>query len=367
MIAATVSASKAVWYLTRGTGAVALVLLTATTVLGVTNSVRWSPPRTPRFVLQHLHRNVSLLSVTFIAVHVATAVIDGFAPIRWLDAVVPFGSAYRPFWLGLGAVAFDVLIAVAITSLIRARLGYRTWRTVHWTAYGCWSVAIFHGMGVGSDTKQPWMLALVAASVAAVGAATVWRLVAGWTVWTPGRVIMLGGLVTVPAALGLWALAGPLQAGWAPRAGTPANLLRTVTTTSSSASPVTVPATPQLVLPSSGTVQGTTKLHRLTGGQAKVVVSIASMGTPKLEIMVVLKGQELSQGVSMTSSSVTLTPPQGAAVYRGNVTGLSGGNVTASLSDGHGDEIQLILALQIDSLGATSGRMAIQTVASQAA
>jgi sulfoxide reductase heme-binding subunit YedZ len=362
LIASTVSASKAVWYLTRGTGAVALVLLTATTALGVTNSVRWSPPRTPRFVLQHLHRNVSLLSVAFIAVHVATAVIDGFAPIRWLDAVVPFGSAYRPFWLGLGAVAFDVLIAIAVTSLIRARLGYRTWRAVHWTAYGCWSVAIFHGMGVGSDTRQPWMLALVAASVAAVGAATLWRLVAGWPAWAPSRVIMLAGLVTVPAAIGLWALAGPLQPGWAPRAGTPASLLRTVTT-ASSGSPVTVPAAPPLVLPSDGTVQGTTKLHRLSGGQAKVVVSIASMGTPKLEIMVVLKGQALSQGVSMTSSSVTLAPPQGAAVYRGNVTGLSGGNVSASLSDGHGDEIQLILALQIDSLGATSGRMAIQTIA----
>ncbi len=246
MIAATVSASKAVWYLTRGTGAVALVLLTVTTVLGVTNSVRWSPPRTPRFVVQHLHRNVSLLSVSFIAVHIATAVIDGFAPIRWLDAVIPFGSAYRPLWLGLGALAFDVLIAVAVTSLIRARLGYRTWRAVHWTAYGCWSVAIFHGMGVGSDTKQLWMLALVAASVAAVGAATVWRLVAGWPAWTPGRAIMLGGLVTVPAALGLWALAGPLQPGWAPRAGTPASLLRTVAT-ASSGPPVTVPAAPMSI------------------------------------------------------------------------------------------------------------------------
>lgn len=363
MIAATVSASKAVWYLTRGTGAVALILLTATTVLGVTNSVRWSPPRTPRFVLQHLHRNVSLLSVAFIAVHIATAVIDGFAPIRWLDAVIPFGSAYRPFWLGLGAVAFDVLIAVALTSLIRARLGYRTWRAIHWTAYGCWSIAIFHGMGVGSDTKQPWMLALVAASVAAVGAATLWRVVAGWPAWSPGRVIMLGGLVTVPAVLGFWAFAGPLQPGWAPRAGTPASLLRTVATASSGPT-VTVPAAPPLVLPSEGTIQGTTKLHRLSGGQVRVVISVGSMGTPKLEIRIVLEGQQLGEGVSMSSGSVTLTPPQGAAAYRGNVTGLSGGSVAASLSDGHGDEIQLLLALQIDSVGGTSGRMAIQTIAS---
>ncbi len=84
---------------------------------------------------------------------VATVVIDGFAPIRWIDAVVPFGSAYRPIWLGFGALALDLLVAIAITSLVRARLGYGVWRAVHWTTYGTWVVAILHGAGVGSDTR----------------------------------------------------------------------------------------------------------------------------------------------------------------------------------------------------------------------
>lgn len=180
-----VSSSQAVWYLTRGTGTVSLMLLTSVTVLGIMNAVRWSPGFTPRFVVQRVHRNLSLLSVVFIVIHIATAVIDGFAPIRWIDAVVPFRSAYRPLWLGFGAVAFDLLIAVALTSLIRARLGYRVWRAVHWTSYALWGVAVFHGLGIGSDSKQLWMLALVVASVSAVVAAAVWRVAVGWPSWTP--------------------------------------------------------------------------------------------------------------------------------------------------------------------------------------
>lgn len=112
------TSSKAIWYLTRGTGAMALVLLTIVTVLGVANTVRWTPAATPRFVIQRLHRNLSLLAVVFVAVHVATAVVDGFAPIRWIDAVIPFRSPYRQLWLGLGAVAVDLMIAIIVTSLV---------------------------------------------------------------------------------------------------------------------------------------------------------------------------------------------------------------------------------------------------------
>ena len=111
----------------------------------------------------------------------------GSLPIRGSTPIVPFRSAYRPLWLGLGAVAFDLLIAVIVTSLLRGRLGYRTWRAVHWMAYGLWAVAVFHGLGIGSDSKQLWMLALVVVSVGAVAVAIVWRVAVGWPSWTPTR------------------------------------------------------------------------------------------------------------------------------------------------------------------------------------
>ena len=307
MIAGSLASSKAVWYLTRGTGTVSLLLLTAVTVLGILNSVRWSPQGTPRFVLQRVHRNVSLLAVVFIVLHIATAVINGFAPIRWLDAVVPFGSAYRPLWLGFGAVAFDLVIAVIVTSLLRARLGYRTWRAVHWTAYACWAVAIFHGLGIGSDSTQLWMLALVFGSVLAVAGATVWRASVGWPAWTPARITMVFGLVAVPLVLGVWFVGGPLQPGWSVRAGTPTKLLSHVVPVRRSSTPGTasVEAAPRpvptvsakpLVLPSQADVRGTTKLHRLSGGQARVNIALSSDHSPNLDVQVVLNGEAVGGG-----------------------------------------------------------------------
>ncbi len=172
----TLGTTPALWYLARGSGVVSLALLTATIVGGITTSARWATAHWPRFVVAGLHRNVSLLAVVFLGLHVTTTVIDGYVPIRWLDAVVPFGSAYRPVWLGLGAVALDLLVAVLATSLLRGRLGHRMWRAVHWLAYACWPVAFAHGLGIGSDTRQPWMLLLDGLAVASVAAAAWWRL-----------------------------------------------------------------------------------------------------------------------------------------------------------------------------------------------
>src|ERR1700760_1269174 len=117
-VAATLSPS-AYWYLARGTGAVSLVLLTASVVLGILGSVRFTAPRWPRFAIDALHRDVSLLVIVVLVIHIVTSVLDGFAPITLLDGVLPFVSGYRPLWLGLGTLSFDLLLAIVITSLVR--------------------------------------------------------------------------------------------------------------------------------------------------------------------------------------------------------------------------------------------------------
>src|SRR5579862_2501336 len=211
MLALTSTGAKALWYMTRGTGLVALVLLTASVLLGVLEVKRWSSTRWPRFVTAGLHRNVSLLSVMFLVVHIATAVVDGFAPIGWLDAVIPFRSPYRPLWLGLGAVATDLLIALVLTSLLRGRIGYRAWRAVHWTAYACWPVALVHGLGTGSDTKLGWVLALYLGSLLVVAAAVWWRLAEAWDgsgVRTAAALASTVASVVLPLASVAWCLAG---------------------------------------------------------------------------------------------------------------------------------------------------------------
>jgi methionine sulfoxide reductase heme-binding subunit len=352
--------SKAVWYLTRGTGIVALLLLTTAVVLGILNAVRWSPRAQPRFVLQMVHRNVSLLAVAFISVHIFTAVIDSFAPIRWIDAVVPFTSAYRPVWLGLGAVAFDLVIAVVVTSLLRAQLGHPVWRIVHWTGYALWPIALVHGLGIGSDATQPWMFPVIGASVAAVLAAVAWRVIADeWRGRIVGRVGMAVGAVSMPVVLGVWLIAGPLQSGWAERSGTPKNLLARRTNTGSVDPTSSIP-TP-IVLPAFASGAGTARLHRRPDGLARMRIALHTNGTQPLDIRVVLDGRPLDQGISITDGAVVLTPPKGAAPYHGSVTGLSGGDLMAQLSDGHGDEIDVDLSLAVSSNGRTTFQVAIRS------
>jgi sulfoxide reductase heme-binding subunit YedZ len=216
---------SAYWYLTRSSGVVALVLLTISVAVGVLDVARAGSPRWPRFVVDGIHRTVSLLAVVFLVVHVATAVLDSFAPISVVDAFVPFTGTYRPVWLGLGALASDLLLAVALTSMIRRRLGHRAWRATHWLAYACWPLAIVHGLGTGSDIGEAWLQWITGACVLVVLGAVAARAVVGWPGQARLRVAALGGCLAFVVALALWLPSGPLGPHWARRAGTPASLL----------------------------------------------------------------------------------------------------------------------------------------------
>jgi sulfoxide reductase heme-binding subunit YedZ len=103
-------------------------------------------------------------------------VVDSYTSIPATAAVIPFVSSYKSPWLGLGAVAVDLLIAVMVTSLLRNRLGFRAWRGLHWLAYACWPVALIHGLGTGTDRRTLWVFVAALSCVAAVAAAATWRL-----------------------------------------------------------------------------------------------------------------------------------------------------------------------------------------------
>jgi predicted ferric reductase len=213
------------WYLTRSTGAMALLLLSIAVALGVIDVERWSTPRWPRFVVDSLHRNVSLLALAFLVAHILTSVLDSFAPIGLIDAFVPFVGSYRPFWLGLGAVAFDLILAVIATSLLRQRMGFATWRAVHWLTYASWPIALLHGFGTGSDVNTSWLLVLSVVCVAFVVAAVLARVFTGWPENLRIRGFALGGAGAFSLFLVLWLPQGPLGSEWARRSGTPPSLL----------------------------------------------------------------------------------------------------------------------------------------------
>ena len=327
MIAATTSGPSVLWYLARGTGVVALLLLTTSVVLGVLNVRRYSTTTLPRFVVDGLHRTVSLLVLVVLAIHILASVLDTFVSIGLLSALVPFASSYRPVWLGLGALAFELLLALAVTSLLRQRIGYRAWRAVHWLAYAAWPLAVVHGFGTGTDGRTAWMLGLTGLCLLAVLAAVLTRLAAGWPA-DRGRRIAAGAITTLsPVLLAAWLLGGPLASGWARRAGTPVALL-SGTHPAAAATPgartLTVPFTTQLA----GRI-----VRTQTAAGIVLVIALADPAGRRLHLRIV-GAPTASGGVAMTSSFVRLGTAADPSLYSGPIVSLAGGNLTASLSGG---------------------------------
>jgi hypothetical protein len=354
------SGPTTLWYLSRGTGVVSLLLLTAAVVLGVAGPLR----ARPRILLAGLHRNVPLLAIVFVAVHVLTTVADGYAPIGVKDAIIPFLSPYRPLWLGLGTVAFDLLLALVATSLLRARIGLRGWRAVHWLAYASWPVALAHGLGTGTDAKAGWLLVLSAACALAAAAAVVLRVVQAPGLEGGSRHVALGAVPAVLLVLSVWAATGPLQHGWARRAGTPVALIPTAARSpqlaaSNAVAPAAhqAPATP---LPYAATISGSlTQSQPNSSGIATVQIVARTSGAVTGRLRATLYGVPLGGGgLSMEGSDVAYATAGAPGAYRGPVVALEGTHITAIVRDASGRHLRLDLDLQIDSAsGSVSGTL----------
>jgi hypothetical protein len=337
------------WYLTRGSGVVTLLLLTASVCLGIAGKVRLRSSWLPRFGIADLHRNLTLLALAFLGIHVATTVADSYTPIGIKDAFIPFASSYRPFWLGLGALASDLLLALVITSLLRVRLGLRLWRRLHWLAYACWPVALFHALGTGSDPRAGWLQVLAAISVGGVLGSLALRLVTA--AGDRGLRVVLG---TAAATLGLlgwaWYRTGPGAHGWAAKAGTPATLLKSGTVLTAKAT-----ATP---LPKSFAARLAGTVTQTDGGNGLVDVHLdgSLRGGIRGTLRLVLQGFPLDEGgVSMTASGVAFAAT-GTQVFQGRIVALKGNQVEARLADGSGRSLDLVLLVAVNpTSGALSG------------
>lgn len=174
------SLNLALWALGRGTGVVALVMFTLSLVLGVVARSGRPLPGLGRFGVADLHRTAALTGTGLVLAHVVTLMFDPYAQLRLVDAVLPFLGSYRPVWLGLGTLAFDVLAVVTVVSLLRHRVGPRVFRAVHYGTYVLWPVALFHSLGTGTDAGSRWMTAVAASCAAAVAAAMAWRILPGY-------------------------------------------------------------------------------------------------------------------------------------------------------------------------------------------
>jgi ferric reductase like protein len=369
---------SAYWYLARGTGVVALLLLTISVVLGVLGPLRFAAARWPRFAVDTLHRDVSLLVMVLLVIHIVTSVLDSFAPIALSDAVIPFAGTYRPLWLGLGALSFDLLLAVVATSLLRRRLGYGRWRAIHWLAYASWPVAVLHGLGTGTDTKATWNLALTVACTAVVLCA-VWVRIARAAPERPSIRLPATALsILTPLGLVVFTLAGPLESGWAARAGTPAKLLG-----HKPAAPVTSPgqhssgsasaSSSAAATPSSTSGSTAAFAADLTGrvtqnnaaGGAIVDLALTLVGGRHGRLRVRLAGAPIAGGgLSMTGSQVDLIADGLPSVMAGQISSLQGEEFIARVRGSSGTAMTVHARLHIDTTTNTvTGRLEATPVA----
>jgi sulfoxide reductase heme-binding subunit YedZ len=345
---------RALWYLTRASGLVSLVLLTATIVLGVVASVGWTSERWPRFLSQNVHRNVSLLCLVFLGVHVSTTVVDGYVPIGLVDVFLPFHSPYRPIYVGLGALGLDLLLAVLVTSALRHRIGYGSWRFVHWLAYLCWPIALIHGLGSGTDTQLPVVLVVEAVCTLAVLGSFAWRMTTGRTLPVGPRALAGAGAVVVTLAIAGFAALGPLRPGWSHRSGTSPAVLAQLAAKNGTAATGTVPtagSTPTTTpVTGNGTIPSVPFTSRVTGSQTQtapdargviqVTLAMHLTDAASTPLTVVLVGTQSGGGVSLSTGTVTL------GTSKGPVTGLNGGTVVGTVSTP--SPVTLTISLQVD-------------------
>lgn len=168
---------EALWYISRATGVVSLLLLTGVLVLGVITSARCSPHGESATIVMGLHRWLSLGMTAFLATHIVTAIADGYVSIGWFATVLPFTSGYERFWIGLGTIAVDLLIAIVATSLLRHRLRPKVWKAVHWFAYAMWPIAVVHGFALGTSDQPLLQWTTILCGAVGVGAIA-WRMTA---------------------------------------------------------------------------------------------------------------------------------------------------------------------------------------------
>jgi len=178
---------EAFWALGRGTGITALAFMTVSVTLGIATRSGRPLAALPRFAVADMHRFAALAGTVLVALHVTLLFFDPYAQLRLMDFAVPFLGAYRPLWLGLGTLALDVLVAVIVSSLLRHRLGVRTFRVVHWATYALWPIAFAHALGNGTDAGRQWFQVFAMCCAVTVVAALGWRTRANYAEYAEAR------------------------------------------------------------------------------------------------------------------------------------------------------------------------------------
>ena len=143
------------WYVARSGGIVTLVLSGLSVIWGLLLSTRLLDGRpSPRWLLD-LHRFLGGATVAFAGIHVAGLMLDSYVGFGITDVLIPFASAWKPAAVAWGVIAFWLLLAVQISSMLMKRIPRRWWKLIHLTSYGLFWAGLVHGATAGTDASNP--------------------------------------------------------------------------------------------------------------------------------------------------------------------------------------------------------------------
>ncbi len=338
LLAAALPNVKVLWYITRATGIVSLMLMGIIILLGLATATKLTPKGFGKLVGPDLHRRLSITTLAFLGVHIASAILDPFVVVGFTSSVVPFVAKYRPLWVGLGTVSFDLLIVVIATSVIRHKFNHGIWKKIHYLSWAIISLALFHALGTGSDTQVKVVEIVYVALIFALGIAGTFRSLREYGFSFAQKITAGAGLFAVPLLLLVWATQGPLRVGWAKAANSfsffPNIKLASTGSSVSTSTTVTAP-TGSFTLPVSGTVTGSLIESQTSSGLAIFTMRGSVAGTPD-KVAVQLNGSVQEGSLVLESSSAFLGTSTVPNLYTGTVSQASGATLVLSLTGPNG-------------------------------
>ena len=167
------------WLLARASGFTAYLLITASMIAGLVLKSRPFGAALKAPIALDVHRFITTLALAAVGVHGLTLVADATVEITFGNLVIPFTAPYRPLWTGLGVVAADLAVIIALSFPLKKRIGGRNWRRLHWATYSIFALSTAHGLAAGTDSGEGWAMQVYLGAVGAVAFATAWRAFAG--------------------------------------------------------------------------------------------------------------------------------------------------------------------------------------------
>ncbi|MER6811128.1 hypothetical protein ABT299_17810 [Spirillospora sp. NPDC000708] len=168
-----VAAAQAQYFLSFYAGVFTLLALTGAVMTGLLATERLILKIRHRVLAQGAHRACAVVASVMVIAHIAVKVLGGLATPAQI--VVPTPDA-----VGLGTVAFELMVLIAITGVLRTRFVARArpwvWRSMHAVAYVSWPIGILHGLTAGRVAAN-WVVLSYVMSVVFVVIALATRLI----------------------------------------------------------------------------------------------------------------------------------------------------------------------------------------------